>query len=198
MPQNRITNTIRFSIRLGKRVTSISLRKNNIALWILLKNEDLTDLSKEDISNTVLNFIYVCLNDWNNDNGKGLSEYVSERMIQGSLGGQYFLHTLILSTLSYQNLDIIESGIGIILCIVLIWAYLNKKNISKFYILLILLFFLLIKTPKVNLSFTIIPIALFISLFIVLDEGIKNKKIIFMIRHEYCQINDVTRKTSII
>ena len=71
----------RFSIRLLGKVTSISLRKNIVSLWMILTAEG-NNHTKDNITGTVSEFIYDCLGDWDQDTGKGLSDYVSERMIQ--------------------------------------------------------------------------------------------------------------------
>lgn len=74
------TSALRFSIRVSKRVTSISLRKNIVSLWMVLNGE--TNASKDTMLIMVSDFIYESLDYWNNDTGKGLSDFVSERMIQ--------------------------------------------------------------------------------------------------------------------
>lgn len=85
------SSTLRFSIRVAKRVTSISLRKNIISLWILLKETELSEITKDSVNNAVSDFIYDSLNDWNNNNGKGLSDFISERMIQEILEEDDFM-----------------------------------------------------------------------------------------------------------
>ena len=70
---------IKFSVRVNGRVTSITLKKNTIALWFMFSpfrnNED-------DILSYVNDFIVDCSDDWDKDDGKGLSEHVTERMIE--------------------------------------------------------------------------------------------------------------------
>lgn len=55
----------------------------------------------------------------------------SERRLVSSLGGQTFLDTFILSTLSYKNLNLLDSGCGLIIAIGLLLGYFKKKIYQK-------------------------------------------------------------------
>ncbi|NOZ68849.1 MAG: hypothetical protein GXP46_06320 [Deferribacteres bacterium] len=98
----------------------------------------------------------------------------SMRRMETSLGGQYFLQTIVLSMLSEKNLNIIDPGLGIIISIGLLWGYLKKRYLKNKKIpwtvaVLILLFFLFIPPPRTNTTALVIPLALFISFFRTLD-----------------------------
>jgi len=93
----------------------------------------------------------------------------SARRLESALGGQTFLDTFILSMLSEQNLNSTELGWGLIIVVGLILGYLKEKNISKRTGVFILILFLLIYIPKVNTTSLVIALALFLSLFRILD-----------------------------
>ncbi|MBN1796196.1 MAG: hypothetical protein JW804_05940 [Sedimentisphaerales bacterium] len=93
----------------------------------------------------------------------------SERRIVASLGGQSFLHTFILSVLSEQNLTIIDPGLGVLITIGLLLGYFKDKDIPRKAAMFILIFFLLIPQKGPNVTAVMVPLALFISLFRVLD-----------------------------
>ncbi len=71
-------HALRYSIRIGGSVTSLSLRRNLVALWLSLNIEK---IGLEDLQGKVSNFIYECLGKWKGDTGKGFSDFVSEMMI---------------------------------------------------------------------------------------------------------------------
>lgn len=92
---------IKISIRLPRGiVTSLTIKKNIIAIWILYRTplktdpEQILDLIDVGLGNTirddtiitvVTTFVYKCMNDWNKDTGKGLSEFITELMIEDAL-----------------------------------------------------------------------------------------------------------------
>lgn len=78
--ENNTNKALRYSIRINGSVTSISLRKNLVALWLVL-NIDGVEKSEKAFNNVVINFIYKCLDKWKGNNGKGFSDFVSVEMI---------------------------------------------------------------------------------------------------------------------
>lgn len=90
---------IKLSVRLPRGiVTSLTLKNNIIALWLLYRTptksdpEQVIDLLeeglaiKEDtIKEMVSSFVYKSLDKWEHDTGKGLSDYVTELMIEDAL-----------------------------------------------------------------------------------------------------------------
>lgn len=71
---------ITISIRIDKRPTSISLRKNIVALWIIMNG-----IPQKRWKEHITDFIYSCVSSWNGDSAKGFSEYISNKLIQGIL-----------------------------------------------------------------------------------------------------------------
>lgn len=83
------TDTVKFNIRMGvgsSAPTSITLRKNIIALWILLM-----DKADRDPYELIQEFIEkVCLKRWKKESGKGLSDFVTKCMIHSFLESDDF------------------------------------------------------------------------------------------------------------
>lgn len=94
-------------------------------------------------------------------------EPFSERRMT-SLGGQSFLHTLVLVILSEKNLFIIDPGIASIIVIGLILGYFNEKKLSLHIALLICTFYLLFPAPILNSTSLVIALALLFSTFRIL------------------------------
>lgn len=82
-----------------------------------------------------------------------------------SLGGGSFLGTFVLTTLSEENLNIIDSGIGLLTSVGVIISFFQRKETTKKVIIFILFLFLLLDLNIVNISPVIVAIALFFSLF---------------------------------
>jgi hypothetical protein len=103
----------------------------------------------------------------------------SERRIVSSLGGQVFLQTFVLSACSERNLNIVDPGLGAITVIGLLLGYFRNKNIPKRVAVFTLIFFLFTPQPKANVTATVIPTALFISIFRTLDwEELRTNRLI--------------------
>lgn len=81
-------SALRFSIRIAGSVTSLSLRRNLVSLWLTLNTQDET---VGDYQGKVSNFIYSCLSKWDKDTAKGFSDFVSEKMIQDILERRDFI-----------------------------------------------------------------------------------------------------------
>jgi hypothetical protein len=69
--------SVTFSIRLHNGVTSVSLRKNIVSLWILLLEKDVNDWRSE-----LNEFIYDCVSDWGSATAKGFSDFILQKMIR--------------------------------------------------------------------------------------------------------------------
>ena len=84
---------IKMSLRISNKVTSITIKKNIIVLWLIFSDkidlEDLEDLDFEKVSVVINNFVYSCLNGWDKDTGKGLSEFITDMMIKDFLDDSY-------------------------------------------------------------------------------------------------------------
>ena len=86
---SRLNQSIRIPLRISNSVTSLSLRKNLIALWILLRDNVhehndpiLQPLKSKDL---LTDFVYNCLDQWEEDTAKGFSDFVSEKLIESIL-----------------------------------------------------------------------------------------------------------------
>lgn len=98
----------------------------------------------------------------------GLEPFSERRMT--SLGGQSFLHTFIVSVLSDTNLNIIDPGLALIITVGLIIGFFQKNPASTRRVIFTILFVLLIAVPKANTTSMMLPVALFLSLFRILDS----------------------------
>lgn len=93
MKKNIDSTALRYSIRISGSVTSISLRRNLVSLWLTLNTDDIKEFNsgvKGKLNGLVQNFIYGCLSDWKQDNGKGFSDFVSDMMIKDILDREDF------------------------------------------------------------------------------------------------------------
>ena len=86
----------KYSIRMQDRVTSITLRNNIVSLWIVLSDFP----RKKDYHNEVSDFISDCMDTWVLASGKGLSDFVQDKMIESLLEtSDYRIYTRILKDL---------------------------------------------------------------------------------------------------
>lgn len=79
-PPVTFIGSVRVPIRISGSVTSISLRKNLVALWILL-----SDMEPKDYKSPLTDFIYKCSDSWKENTAKGFSEFISEKLIESIL-----------------------------------------------------------------------------------------------------------------
>jgi hypothetical protein len=86
------------------------------------------------------------------------------RGVESSLGGQSFLDTFVLSTLSVQHLHLLDPGLGLLLVIGLLWGSFKERRISPQWTVALLLCFVLIEPPTVNISSLYTGTALFLAL----------------------------------
>jgi len=75
-----IQKTITIPIRVRGRTTSITLKKSTVALWVLFIAEQEQD-SFLKLKEKIVNFVYKCLDLWDGRTAKGLSDFVTEKMI---------------------------------------------------------------------------------------------------------------------
>jgi hypothetical protein len=80
---------IKFTIRLQEKVTSLTLKKNIITLWFILNfDQGSKPVTKTVILDSVSDFIDSWKDKWttiNKKNGKGLSDYITEKMVYSFL-----------------------------------------------------------------------------------------------------------------
>jgi hypothetical protein len=91
------------------------------------------------------------------------------RQIESSLGGQSFLDALIVSVLSVQNLHILDPGLGLLLIIGLLLGNFKENGTSLAWSLALLLMFVWMAPPTVNIASLYTGMALFLSLYRTLD-----------------------------
>jgi len=80
-----LSSAVRIPIRIEGSTTSISLRKNIVALWILLN-----EIPIKNRKSKLVDFIYSCLDLWEGESAKGFSDFVSEKMVKGFLEQEDF------------------------------------------------------------------------------------------------------------
>jgi len=88
---NPYVETVKFNIRIGvgqsSFSTSVTLRKNIVALWLLMM-----DKSEADPYEVVQEFIEkVCLKRWEGDTAKGMSDFITKCMINSFLEEDDFI-----------------------------------------------------------------------------------------------------------
>lgn len=76
---SKLSNTLRYSFRLSGRSTSITLRRNIVSLYLLFSEAD------ADLDNVVFKFIDSCIDKWKGETAKGLSDFITARMIRNIL-----------------------------------------------------------------------------------------------------------------
>jgi hypothetical protein len=91
------------------------------------------------------------------------------RQIESSLGGQSFLDALILGVLSVQNLHILDPGLGLLLIIGLLLGNFKETGTSLAWSLALLLMFVWMAPPTVNIASLYTGMALFLSLYRTLE-----------------------------
>ncbi len=80
---------IRISMRIAKKVTSITLNTTVVGLWMLFcTDDDPSDYKK--VKGRINEFVYSCLPKWERDDAKGLSEYIANRMVRACLDQKDF------------------------------------------------------------------------------------------------------------
>ena len=83
---NKNSEHTKISLRVDGKVTSITLKKNIIALWLIYGTEiDLANTDLEELSYEVNGFLYASLDKWDNNTAKGLSMYITDRMVKSFL-----------------------------------------------------------------------------------------------------------------
>jgi hypothetical protein len=86
------------------------------------------------------------------------------RRVESSLGGQSFLDTFVLSVLSAQHLHMLDPGLALLLIMGLLWGHFKERGTSPTWSLALLLFFVLIDPPTVNIASLYTGTTLFLSL----------------------------------
>ena len=78
---SRLKKATKFNVKLNGSPTSVTLKNDIIALWILM-----LDYKAEDKKDLLMEFIHEqCLPRWSKHHGRGLSEFISMCMIRSFL-----------------------------------------------------------------------------------------------------------------
>jgi hypothetical protein len=101
----------------------------------------------------------------------GADPFSIRRMPVSALGGNAFLQTFLLAALPVQSLKLLDVGLGTILVVGLLWSYMARLNLTTFASTSVILVFLAIPPPVINITAVVIPVALFISLFLIFEDS---------------------------
>lgn len=88
----------------------------------------------------------------------------SERRLMSSLGGQSFLHALLLAVLSHGNLYLLDPGLGLLAVVALTFWSLRMRKAPGWLCALVVAVVVLVPPPSANITSLMIPVALFMSL----------------------------------
>jgi len=101
MKKTETERYVKLSVRIKDKVTSLSISKSIVVLWVLFsvttQDVDLNELAgfvkrKEYKENTIIrlvkDFIFESLGEWEKEDGKGLSSFIVEKMIHDMLYDQ--------------------------------------------------------------------------------------------------------------
>lgn len=88
----------------------------------------------------------------------------SERRIEGSVGGNYFLQGLILSALPLQNIQMADRYVGAALLALVALALARQSGLSPAATAAFGLLAMLLPSTTINLTFSMLPSALFLAL----------------------------------
>lgn len=89
----------------------------------------------------------------------------SERRTESSLGGQYFLHAIILAPTSLKNLHLTDSGLGYLIFTLLLIGFLRKKKINRWLSLIMVLLIAIVVSPVANITACYTAAAIFFLFF---------------------------------
>ena len=94
----------------------------------------------------------------------------SERRVTSALGGMSFLDAFVLCARGEKNYHIMDSGVGLLIAMGVLWGYLKEKEISRRTGLAIVGLLLLCPPPRCNITALVLPVALFLSIFRWMDR----------------------------
>ncbi len=89
----------------------------------------------------------------------------SERRVESSLGGQYFLHTIILALTSFKNLHLADNGLGFLILVLLIVGFLREKKIYRYSSLGVVFLMAIVVSPVGNITAAYTAAAIFFLFF---------------------------------
>ena len=89
----------------------------------------------------------------------------SERRVESSLGGQYFLHAIILSATAFKNLHLTDNGLGYLILVFLLIGFLKEKKVDRRLGLGMVFLLAVISSPVVNITANYTAAAVFFLFF---------------------------------
>ena len=95
----------------------------------------------------------------------------SERRIMASIGGSYFLQTLILTVLPLENVQMADRTLGLLLTALCAWAIGSRFRLTPTQRALFALLVLIIPQLSFNLSFVILPSALLFGMVLIAADS---------------------------
>jgi hypothetical protein len=101
----------------------------------------------------------------------GADPFSPRRTPTHALGGGAFLQTFVLAALPLENLRLLDVGLGTLLVIGLLWSYMGRMGLTAFAAAAVILVFLAIPPPLINVTAVLIPLALFLSLFLIFEDS---------------------------
>ena len=85
-------NQLKINFRLHKKHTSISLRNDLVALWLLMNDHNhKEENSVQKAEEKVVQFVLVCLDSWPLNIARGFSDFVYQKIYEDILERQDFL-----------------------------------------------------------------------------------------------------------
>jgi hypothetical protein len=88
----------------------------------------------------------------------------SERRIMASVGGNYFLQTLVLAELPLENIQMADRALGLLLLAVIAFALADEFSLTPLQQAALAVFVLITPQLQFNLTFVLLPSALFFGL----------------------------------
>jgi hypothetical protein len=96
-------------------------------------------------------------------------EPFSERRLLTSLGGMYFLQALVLAGADFYFFHLIDPALGVGLIVLMLEAAMRRRSVALAWRLGVLLFVLLLLPTIVNLTAIVLPVALMLLAYLVLE-----------------------------
>jgi hypothetical protein len=97
------------------------------------------------------------------------SDPFSERRIISSLGGQYFLDSMLISGVDEAHIDLLDRGIGLLVLAGLVWSMARELGMARNLAACALLPIALVFSPQANVSSLLIACAMCVALYQTLE-----------------------------
>jgi hypothetical protein len=91
----------------------------------------------------------------------------SERRVEGSVGGNYFLQGLVISFLPLQNIQMADQYVGLVLIVLVSFALARQFELSPLKTAILGIFSISLPPTNLNLTFNVLPSALFLAMVLI-------------------------------